>query len=197
MKRLIIVAVTAAVVCSCAKEEPKSPLELAIEQKAVESVADHPYTFKITKLELLDSTTFRTEFERRTKVFQVRFDQNNKLFQRYMKEGLRENAMSKVPIMRKDRNRVAALDSMKTRMGDSIDMIAYYDYLVSADVTVDKQTLDFEDVYFAITPDNRILSMTKNKKDLHKATGFAIPGYDLLLKSWDGTGDQLDETPVE
>jgi hypothetical protein len=53
--------------------------------------------------------------------------------------------------------------------------------------------MQFRDAYISITPDGRVISMTAERRDLHKGAGRVIPGYLELLK---GAGEDDEDTEV-
>jgi len=178
MKHIIPFIAIVILFCSCGQEASVDPLYAAIEAEAMHSVAD-PYKFKIVSVEKVDSTVFATELERRMNVYQLKNQQNTKLYKRYMAQGLAANAANKIETIRKDNRILEALGVIHDRMqaNDSLNVICYYDYKVTAKVSVKGKSIPFNDVYFSITPDNRVLTMSYEQKKLHKATGLVIPGY--------------------
>ncbi len=193
MKRIgIIILATAAIVSSCSLLEKKSPskLEKAIEKEITESLDGHQKC-SVIELEKLDSTMFITEFDRRIKVFETRIEQNKKFHDDYYRRGLKQNAAIKYDEIYRDYEILDTLQIIKERMGDSLYMVAYYDYRVKAEVKmggivrriVRRKSQILDNLYFAITPDNKVLSMSTDRKTLHYTTGFAIPGYSGIIKA--------------
>lgn len=193
MKRIgIIILATAAIVSSCSLLGKKSPskLEEVIENEISKSLDGH-HKCSVIELEKLDSTIFITEFDRRIKVFETRIEQNKKFHDDYYRRGLKKNAAIKYDEIYRDYEILDTLRIVKERMGDSLYMVAYYDYRVRAEVKtggivrriIRRKSQILDDLYFAITPDNEILSMSTNRRTLHYATGFVIPGYSEIIKA--------------
>jgi hypothetical protein len=124
-------------------------------------------------------------------VFETRIEQNKKFHDDYYRRGLKKNAAIKYDEIYKDYEILDTLRIVKERMGDSLYMVAYYDYRVRAEVKtggiirriIRKKSQILDDLYFAITPDNEILSMSTDRRTLHYATGFVIPGYSEIIKA--------------
>ena len=195
MKRIgIIILAAAAVISSCTGKKSVSSLEKAIEEEIINTL-DGAYDFSIIELEKLDSTLFLTEFNRRINVFEMRIEANKKFLDDYFRRGLKKNAALKYDEIYKNYDILEALHAIKDRMGDSLYMVAYYDYRVKAQIKTggivrktigrvlkrNAQVLD--DIYLAITPDNRVVSMNTDRKKLHQSTGLVIPGYSEIIKS--------------
>ena len=196
MKRIgIIILATSVIICSCSRQEkPQTSLEKAIEKGLVESLC-RPAKCSIIEIEKLDSTIFLTEFNRRTSVFEMRIEQNKKFHDDYYRRGLKKNAAIKYDEIHRDYEILDTLQIVKQRMGDSLYMIAYYDYRVKAEVLagrklgrivrkiIRRKAQILDDVYFAITPDNKVISVNTDYNKLHQATGLVIPGYSEIIKA--------------
>lgn len=183
MKRIVIIILAAAaIICSCTSQKSRSGLEKAIEEEITKTLTE-PYKFSIIELEKLDSTIFLTEFDRRMNVFEKRIAQNKIFHDDYYQRGLKKNASIKYDEILKDYEIIAILQAVKERMGDSVYMVAYSDYRVKAEVIINNKAQMLENVYFAITPDNKVLSTSTDRRKLHQATGLVIPGYSEIIKT--------------
>jgi len=163
------------IVSACGSSAP-DPVAKAIEAAAMQGATDD-YTFRITSLEKIDSTTFRTETERRKELFLLKQQAEEKLFQKYYKEGKRQNSENHRLAMEKAKANLAFVESLEDRMADRLDDIAYYDYVFSGYSKTKDGSMTYDNVYVTITPDGEVLTMTANQKDMHKGTGKVIPGY--------------------
>lgn len=181
MKKLIIAALFACLAATSCSETEKSPLEEAVSQYVLTTAGNPEWKFKLKSIEVIDSTTFATEFDRRITVFNTRINQNTMLYNNYLKENKKNNATRKRDEILKDREILTRLYMARDEMGDAIDEIAYYDYKFSAAVSSGRQTVPFDDCFVAVTPDNEVLCFTRDPKDLHKSTGKVIPGYLEIL----------------
>lgn len=188
MKKILIAIAAAAMMLSCTGNRP-DPVAQALEEAVKLSISE-PCKFRLYTLELTDSTTFRTEFERRAKVFEVKSKREGELYARYITEGKPKNAAVHMEAMTKANRNHGALDSLMLGMESRLDDIAYYDYRFSGKAYGDSGEVEYRDSWFTITPDGRILAITHDKKDLHKNAGRAIPGY-MEIFSADDEDEEL------
>jgi len=164
-----------AVVTSCNKSAP-DPVAAAIEAAAMKD-AEGEYTFRITSLAKIDSTTFRTEIGRRRELFALKQQVEERHFQKYSREGKKKNAESHRLDMEKAKANLEYMDYLEQELADMLDDIAYYDYVFSGYSKTDDSRMTYDKVYVTVTPAGEVLTMTANEKDLHKGTGRVIPGY--------------------
>ena len=170
---MIVAAI--AVVTSCNSTAP-DPVAQAIEAAAMKDAAGD-YKFRITSLEKIDSTTFRTEIARRKDLFVLKQQAEDLLFQKYYKEGKRQNSENHRQAMEKAKMNLQFVESLEERLAGRLDETAYYDYVFSGYSETSEGRMNYDNVYVAITPGGEVLSMTANQRDLHKGTGRVIPGY--------------------
>lgn len=137
--------------------------------------------FQLYSIAKVDSTSFRTEFERRQNVYELKLQEETKLYDDYNWQRKPKNAARHWEAIQRTRKIMKGLDSLKTSMEERLDEIAYYDYVFSGRAETDNKFTDFKDAYVSMTPTLQVISMTAQKKDLHKAGGRAIPGYLQLL----------------
>ena len=163
------------VVTSCNKSAP-DPVAEAIEAAAMKDT-EGPYTFRITSLAKLDSTTFRTEIDRRKEQFVLKQQAEEKLYHKYFQEAKKQNAENHRLAMEKAKNNLEYMDALEANMADRLDEIAYYDYVFSGYSETEAGRVTYNDVYVTITPEGEVLTMTSDKRDMHKSTGRVIPGY--------------------
>ena len=71
MQRFLIIILTAVMAVSSCKSTAPDPVAKAIEAAAMKDAAGD-YSFRITSLEKIDSTTFRTEIARRRELFDLK-----------------------------------------------------------------------------------------------------------------------------
>ena len=176
MHRFLTILVTAlAVVTSCNNKTP-DPVAAAIEAAAMKDT-EGDYSFRIYDLAKIDSTTFRTEFERRRDVFRLKQQTEEKLYWRYNAEGKPKTSESHRQAMEKAKVNLETMDYLEKEIGARIDDIAYYDYVFSGYSETKEGRMTYDKVYVTVTPDYEVLTMTANQRDLHKGTGRVIPGY--------------------
>ena len=176
MHRFLTILVTAlAVVTSCNNKTP-DPVAAAIEAAAMKD-AKGDYSFRIYDLAKIDSTTFRTEFNRRKDVFRLKQQTEEKLYWRYNAEGKPKTAESHRQAMEKAKVNLECMDYLEQEIGERIDDVAYYDYVFSGYSETKEGRMTYDKVYVTVTPDYEVLTMTADKRDLHKGTGRVIPGY--------------------
>lgn len=176
MHRFLTILVTAlAVVTSCNNKTP-DPVAAAIEAAAMKD-AEGDYSFRIYDLAKIDSTTFRTEFDRRKDVFRLKQQTEEKLYWRYNAEGKPKTAESHRQAMEKAKVNLECMDYLEQEIGERIDDVAYYDYVFSGYSETKEGRMTYDKVYVTVTPDYEVLTMTADKRDLHKGTGRVIPGY--------------------
>lgn len=182
MKKTATFVSVVLIAAACAQTSAPGPVETALINKIAESVSPDA-VITIDNLEKVDSTTFGTELERRIHVFTVRHERNENFYQKYKSEGKRKNAALKKEAMEKDILVLEGLNKIAERMGDSLNVVAYYDYKFSGCAETETQRTVFQDYYASITPDCQIMSMGSSNRGLHKALGRVIPGYlDLIGK---------------
>lgn len=181
MKKILLAAIAAALLCSCT-EKALTPVQEAVRNEAVKTLTGD-VSFRYTVFQLLDSTTFATEIDRRINVFDTKISQNLKYLEKYMNEGKRKNSQAKFTEIQKDKRILNELIALKEQMGEDLESVAYYDYTFSGEAKVDGKKVLFDKCFVTVTPDNRVLTMANNAEDIHKGTGVVIPGYQELLDS--------------
>jgi len=192
MHKLIFFAASLLLLASCGGKTV-DPVHEAIKGEILGNMDQQFSDVSINRVEKIDSTTFRTELDRRKKTFATKRDADSDFLIKYMSEGKRRNAELKSESYRKDLIILQGLDSLEVALADILDDIAYYDYRFSAEAKGQDVTMQFRDAYISITPDGRVISMTAERRDLHKGAGRVIPGYLELLK---GAGEDDEDTEV-
>ena len=160
------------------KEQAPDPLQQALKAYILQGEEG---TFQLYRIEKIDSTTFRTEFERRQNVYELKLQQETQLYQDYLSQRKPKNAKRHSDAIVRTCEIMNGLDSLKATMEGRLDEIAYYDYAFSAKATTDSHNYEFPNAYASITPAFEVITLTEERKDLHKAGGRAIPGYLELL----------------
>ena len=187
MKRISLLAFVSLALFSCSDKGPSGPVADAISDELMKD-ANEPYTFVFSELNLLDSTTFATEFARRIDVYNIQLDQNAVRLEKYTREGKRKNAEKVFQEFKRGQKILGELEAMRELMGEDTSKIAYYDYSFSGVAKLSKGRKKVFDKGFAtVTPDFKVLTVAGDPKDLHKATGRVIPGYNELLDSFKET----------
>ena len=138
-------------------------------------------TFRLYRIEKIDSTTFRTEFEHRQNVFDLKMQEETKLYDSYVRQNKPKNAARHWDAIQRTREVMKGLDSLKSGMEGRLDEIAYYDYVFSGRVDIGSRYSEYPEAYACITPAREVITVTTDRKDLHKAGGRAIPGYLQML----------------
>lgn len=176
MQRFLIIILTAVMAVSACNSSTPDPVAAAIEAAAMKD-ADGDYRFRITSLEKIDSTTFRTEIGRRKELFELKIQAEEALFQKYLNEYKKQNSENHRQAMEKAKLNLAFVNTLEEKLASRLDETAYYDYVFSGYSETADGRMSYNNVYVAITPDGEVLAMTANQKDLHKGTGRVIPGY--------------------
>lgn len=160
------------------REQAPDPLQEALEAYILQGEEG---SFQLYRIEKIDSTTFRTEFERRQKVYELKLEQETRLYQEYLSQNKPKNAKRHSDAILRTCEIMNGLDSLKAGMEERLDEIAYYDYAFSGKAVSDSQYSEFPNTYVSITPTFEVITLTEDRKDLHKAGGRAIPGYLQML----------------
>ena len=192
MHRIFVFAASLLLLASCGGKTV-DPIHEAIKGEILGNMDQQFSEVSILKVEKIDSTTFRTEFDRRKDAFATKRDADSDLLIKYMTEGKRRNAEIKSESYRKDLIILRGLDSLEVALADILDDIAYYDYRFSASAKGEGMNMQFRDAYISITPDGRVIGMTAERRDLHKGAGRVIPGYLELVQ---GSGEDDEDTEV-
>ena len=69
MKKITLLVLAVLAVCACSQKEP-DPVADAIVAEMMKDI-DQPYKIVVEELQLLDSTTFATEFQRRIGIYDL------------------------------------------------------------------------------------------------------------------------------
>ena len=191
MKKLYLFAWIALAVCACT---PKAadPIADAIVAEMMKDI-DQPYKITVDRLQKLDSTTFATEFQRRISIYDIRLDQNTARMEKYIREGKPKNATKVFQALQRDTKIFNELNAMKEMMGDDTLKTAYYDYSYTYSGKVGDQRIAPKQAFATVTPDGRVLTFASDRKDIHKASGLAIPGYKELLDSFKEEEEDKEE----
>jgi len=182
MKKILLLAGLILLAAACTPKQP-DPVAEAIAEAMTKDI-DQPCKITVSNLQKLDSTTFATEFQRRISIYEIRLDQNQARFEKYVREGKRNNATKMFQEMQRDTKIYNELNLLKELMGDDTLKTAYYDYSYVYRGKVGDQKIPSKQAYATVTPDGRVLTFAADRKDIHKATGLAIPGYRELLDSF-------------
>jgi hypothetical protein len=181
MKKIAWIIVAVLCLGACAEKSP-DPVAQAIVAEMTKGI-DQPCDIKVENLRKVDSTDFATEFKRRIEIYGIRLDQNTVRFEKYIKEGKKNNASKVFKELTHDTKVFNELVAMKEMMGDDTLKTAYYDYSFTYGGKIGNQKVTPKSAFATVTPDGRVLTYSADIKDLHKATGIVIPGYQELLDS--------------
>lgn len=192
MKKYIALFAAALLMASCSDKAP-DPVEEAIVREIMSM--DEAFTKVLVKSGIVkvDSTTFRTELQRRKDAFDHKIKVESDLIVKYSAQNKRNNAERKRKALIRDYEIVRGLDSLENVLGARLDDVAYYEYVFTAEASNEEKRMTFKDAYAAVTPDGRPLGVASSSKDLHKRMGIAIPGY---LEVLHGDAEMFDE-PAE
>ena len=191
MRHSLIIFVSVLLLAACGGSKT-DPVKEAIKGEIMGNMAQDFISVDVTFVEKIDSTTFRTELDRRKKAFTTKRDADGEFLLKYMQEGKRRNAAIKNESYVNDLRILQGLDSLGIKHADILDDVAYYDYRFSATAKGKDVTMQFRDAYIAITPDGQVISMTAERRDLHKSAGRVIPGYYELVKGLDEEDNDED-----
>ena len=191
MRHSLILFVSLVLLAACGGAKT-DPVKEAIKGEIMGNMPQDFTSVEVTYVEKVDSTTFRTELDRRKKAFTLKRDADSEFLLKYMQEGKRRNAAIKNESYVNDLRILQGLDSLGAAHADILDDIAYYDYRFSARAKGKDVTMQFRDAYIAITPDGRVISMTAERRDLHKVAGRVIPGYYDLVKGSDEEDEEFE-----
>lgn len=182
MKRISIFLCAILAVCACGQKAP-DPVAEAIIAEMTKGI-DQPCAISIQNLQRLDSTTFATEFQRRIGIYDIRLAQNTARMEKYIREGMPKNATKMYEELKKDTKIFNELNAMKAMMADDTLKVAYYDYSFTYGGKIGNQKVPAKQAFATVTPDGRVLTYSADRRDLHKATGLVLPGYQELLDSF-------------
>lgn len=185
MKKLIIAfcVLGSMLVSACVGAPELSPEQVAVSEMIAAQAGGELTSLKFTRFEKIDSTTYAKEISNRVKTFELKFRQDSLKNQEYKQKGMLTNARVKNEAMERDRLHLSQMEQIRQNLSSRLDDIIYYDYIFSAAAKLDGSSLIVNDYYACITPDGKVLSMVQDKKNLHKGTGKAIPGYAEIFSS--------------
>lgn len=161
----------------CSEKAP-NPLEEALGKYILQGQEG---SFRLYSIEKIDSTTFRTEFERRQNVFELKLREETKLYNGYVSQNKPKNAARHWESIQRTQEVIRGLDSLRATLDGRMDEIAYYDYVFSGKAETDVKIIELTEHYVSMTPELEVITLSADRKDLHKAGGRAIPGYLQML----------------
>lgn len=179
MKRIIFLVLSCLCILPCAcRQDAPDPLGEALGAYILQGQEG---SFRLYRIEKADSTTFRTEFERRQNVFDRKLREETRLYDSYIAQGKPKNAARHQQAIQRTREVMKGLDSLRAVMEPRMDEVAYYDYVFSGRKETGEQVTEFADAWVSITPALEVIALTSERKDLHKSGGRAIPGYVQMI----------------
>lgn len=190
MKRLTLLFLAVLAVSACG-QKASNPIADAIVAEMTKDI-DQPFDIRVSNLQLLDSTNFATEFQRRISIYDIRLNQNTERLEKYIRQGMKKNASLMYDELKKDTKIFNELNAMKEMMGDDTLRVAYYDYSFTYGGKIGNNKLPDKQAFATVTPDGKVLTYAADRRDIHKATGLVIPGYKELLDSFKEEGAKED-----
>ena len=183
----------AAIAASCGRGKPVlSPQQQAVVEYLAKDIEGES-SFEFTSFEVTDSTTMATEIDRRIEAFNSILRQNYNLYNNYVQAGKKRNAAKKEEAILLDTEMIKFLGEYKKDHADTIDDIAYYVYRFACEGKSEGAIYRYKEAYAAITPDNRVIGVSSDLKNLLRSTGKVIPGYSDII-----SGDpEEDEGEIE
>lgn len=181
-----------ALVASCGRGKPVlSPQEQAVVEYLAKDI-EGECTFEFSSFEKIDSVTMATEIDRRIEAFSSILRQNYNLYNNYVQAGKKRNAEKKQSAILLDTDVLKFLQEYKINNADTIDNIAYYVYRFACEGKSEDAIYRYKEAYAAITPDNKVIGVSTDLKNLLRATGKVIPGYADKI-----AGEDLEEVEEE
>ena len=177
---IVLCGLLLAVACS---EKKTTPVQEAI-KASVSGQLGVLKSMEFSQLVLVDSTTFGDEIARRRKTIELRHTQNQKYAAQYQAQGKVVNAGKKLEDAAKDEKVLAGIDAIEQRLAehDSLGVTELYVWKFSARAfPADGGCVSIEDMFIAITPDNKVVALDYTAANLLKGTGRLIPGYSALF----------------
>ena len=183
-----------ALAASCGRGKPAlSPQEQVVVEHLAKDI-EGEYSFQFSSFQLIDSTTMATEVDKRIEAFSAILRQNYNLYNGYVQAGKKKNAAKKEQAILLDTEMLKMLQEYKANNAGTIDNIAYYVYRFACEGKSEDAVYRYKEAYAAITPDNKVIGVSTDLKNLLRSTGKVIPGYSDLLA---GSDEEADETEVE
>ena len=177
LAKVLILPLLCLLAFGCRQQEP-DPLQEALGAYILQG---REGSFQLYRIEKIDSTTFRTEFEHREHVFQRKMEEESVLYGSYTMQRMPKNAARHLEAIQRTEVIMKGLDSLRTAMEGRMDEIAYYDYIFSGQSVIGDEIINYQDAYASMTPALEVIALTSDRRDLHKSGGRAIPGYLQML----------------
>jgi hypothetical protein len=166
---------------SCGRGKPVySPQEQAVVDYLAKDL-EGEYNFEFSAFEVIDSTTMAAEVDKRIEAFSAILRQNYNLYNNYVQAGKKRNAAKKEEAILLDTEMLKMLQLYKADNPDTIDDIAYYVYRFACEGKSEGAIYRYKEAFAAITPDNRVIGVSTDLKNLLRSTGKVIPGYTDLI----------------
>ena len=175
-----LLVIAASVSVSCLSPAGLTSEQLALKEKFTAQVGEFS-SLEFTAFEKIDSTTVAEEISMREQTFLLKHEQDKKFYEKYKNVHNTAKAAEKLTAMERDIELLRKLVRIKESLGDAVGNIAYYDYCFSAKGRTAEGPFEADGWFACITPDGKVLSLVQNKRDLHKGTGTAIPGYSEIF----------------
>jgi len=181
MSGKIFTIAAAVLLASCAGQQT-DPVEEALRQEICFNMPQAFNNVSFATIELVDSTTFGQELDKRVKLFELKAKVEAEYAESYLAQGKRKNAEVKTESVKYCQEVLAALDSLRGALGSRIDDVAYYDYVFSARAAGKDGNMEFNQSWASITPSYEVIGLASKQADVHKGLGKVIPGYLDIVK---------------
>ncbi len=179
MKRILTLTALAAMLAACSGPKTEDPVKTAIQAAVAQQLGEFQY-FNFTALELVDSSNFAQEIERRRSTLELRRQQNLKMAEKYAGENKPRNAQHVREKAEDDARNLEGLAQIEQRLAehDSLQLMELYVYKFSADAKLANGTKsEIRDFHAGITPDGRVIGLAQKQLAVYKGTGALLPGY--------------------
>ena len=172
-----------AAVAACDGKKVEDPVKTAIQAAVAEQLGEVQKMDFVT-LELVDSSTFAQEIERRRSTLETRHQQNVRIAGNFESENKPRNAQKAWEKAGQDEKNLEGLSRIEERMAshDSLGLTELYIYKFSAYAKLVSGTKsEMRDFYAGITPDGRVVGLSQKELAIYKGTGALLPGYRELF----------------
>lgn len=175
--------ILAGALCFYACSHPLDPFKDALNAALEERLGEPAEKTIYTNFARIDSVTIDMELTQRINTFKLKHSQDQKFYEKFLIESKPKSAEKYRQATIRDVEILASLDSLYASYSDRLNDIAYYDYAFGVVVKGENAQLNLDKAYACITPDLRVVTITSDKKGLHKTTGGSIPGYKEIIKN--------------
>ena len=182
-KSIQMAALAATMLAALACGNPQAdPLTEAVKAKVAESVKGAPADVRLDRFELIDSSALEMELSRCKDLFRVKIKRENELYEKYQRNGQYNTASAKVEVIAKAQKNYEGIEALEQKYAAQKDSIIAYHYLIAGRAkNAEGAVAKFSEAYVAVTPDNKVLTLVTDRRDLGKVVRHALPGYMEML----------------